>query len=107
MLQAIDTRWKKLLALAGPSAGRNRSARLWSEGPIREYQRRVCCMFMEMISRIKMNSWKSQYAWSRIQAEGREVEKSGRNRNKDYILSRGEDTPANQTIRHETKGWAE
>jgi preprotein translocase subunit SecA len=101
MLQAIDTHWKEhLLSMDHLREGIGLRG-YGQKDPIREYQREGYAMFMEMISRIKMDTLE-KLCLVRIQRE-EEVEEIRQKQKQDYILSRGEDTPANQTIRHETK----
>jgi len=101
MLQAIDTHWKEhLLSMDHLREGIGLRG-YGQKDPMREYQREGYAMFMEMISRIKMDTLE-KLCLVRIQRE-EEVEEIRQKQKQDYILSRGEDTPANQTIRHETK----
>lgn len=101
MLQAIDTHWKEhLLSMDHLREGIGLRG-YGQKDPIREYQREGYAMFMEMISRIKMDTLE-KLCLVRIQRE-EEVEEIRQKQKQNYILSRGEDTPANQTIRHETK----
>ena len=101
MLQAIDTHWKEhLLSMDHLREGIGLRG-YGQKDPMREYQREGYAMFMEMISRIKMDTLE-KLCLVRIQRE-EEVEEIRQKQKQDYILSRGEDTPANQTIRHEAK----
>ena len=101
MLQAIDTHWKEhLLSMDHLREGIGLRG-YGQKDPVREYQREGYAMFMEMISRIKMDTLE-KLCLVRIQKE-EEVEKIRQKQKQDYILSRGEDTPANQTIKRESK----
>jgi preprotein translocase subunit SecA len=99
MLQAIDTQWKEhLLAMDHLREGIGLRGYAQKD-PVREYQREGYEMFMEMISRIKMDVLE-KLCLIRIQRE-EEVESIRQKQKQDYIMSRGEDTPASQTIKHE------
>ena len=100
MLQAIDTHWKEhLLSMDHLREGIGLRG-YGQKDPIREYQREGYAMFMEMISRIKMDTLE-KLCLVRIQRE-EEVEEIRQKQKQDYIMSRGEDTPVNQTIRRES-----
>ncbi|MHB8139472.1 MAG: preprotein translocase subunit SecA [Smithellaceae bacterium] len=100
MLQAIDTHWKEhLLSMDHLREGIGLRG-YGQKDPVREYQREGYAMFMEMISRIKMDTLE-KLCMVRIQRE-EEVEEIRQKQKQDYVLSRGEDTPANQTIRRES-----
>jgi preprotein translocase subunit SecA len=99
MLQAIDAHWKEhLLAMDHLREGIGLRG-YGQKDPVREYQREGYEMFMEMISYIKMDTLE-KLCLVRIQRED-EVENIRKKQKEDYILSRGEDTPAKQTIKHE------
>ncbi len=99
MLQAIDAHWKEhLLAMDHLREGIGLRG-YGQKDPVREYQREGYEMFMEMISYIKMDTLE-KLCLVRIQRED-EVENIKQKQKEDYILSRGEDTPAKQTIKHE------
>ena len=101
MLQAIDTHWKEhLLSMDHLREGIGLRG-YGQKDPVREYQREGYAMFMEMISRIKMDTLE-KLCLVRIQKE-EEVEEIRQKQKQDYILSRGENTPANQTIKRESK----
>ncbi|MRR15808.1 MAG: preprotein translocase subunit SecA [Deltaproteobacteria bacterium] len=100
MLQAIDTHWKEhLLAMDHLREGIGLRG-YGQKDPVREYQREGYSMFMEMIGRIKMDTLE-KLCLVRIQKE-EEVEEIRQKQKQDYVLSRGEDTPANQTIKRES-----
>ena len=100
MLQAIDTHWKEhLLSMDHLREGIGLRG-YGQKDPVREYQREGYAMFMEMISRIKMDTLE-KLCLVRIQKE-EEVEEIRQKQKQDYILSRGEDTPANQTVKRES-----
>jgi len=99
MLQAIDTHWKEhLLSMDHLREGIGLRG-YGQKDPVREYQREGYAMFMEMIGRIKMDTLE-KLCLVRIQRE-EEVEEIRQKQKQDYILSRGEDTPAKQTIKRE------
>ncbi|PKN21000.1 MAG: preprotein translocase subunit SecA [Deltaproteobacteria bacterium HGW-Deltaproteobacteria-6] len=101
MLQAIDTHWKEhLLSMDHLREGIGLRG-YGQKDPVREYQREGYAMFMEMISRIKMDTLE-KLCIVRIQRE-EEVEEIRQKQKQDYIMSRGEDTPANQTIKRENE----
>jgi preprotein translocase subunit SecA len=101
MLQAIDTHWKEhLLSMDHLREGIGLRG-YGQKDPIREYQREGYAMFMEMIGRIKMDTLE-KLCLVRIQRE-EEVEEIRQKQKQDYIMSRGEDTPANQTIKRATE----
>jgi preprotein translocase subunit SecA len=100
MLQAIDTHWKEhLLSMDHLREGIGLRG-YGQKDPVREYQREGYAMFMEMISRIKMDTLE-KLCLVRIQKE-EEVEEIKQKQKQDYVLSRGEDTPANQTVKRES-----
>jgi len=101
MLQAIDTHWKDhLLSMDHLREGIGLRG-YGQKDPVREYQREGYAMFMEMISLIKMDTLE-KLCLVRIQRE-EEVEEIRQKQKQDYVLSRGEDTPANQTIKRDSE----
>ncbi|MDD4091291.1 MAG: preprotein translocase subunit SecA [Smithellaceae bacterium] len=101
MLQAIDTHWKEhLLSMDHLREGIGLRG-YGQKDPVREYQREGYAMFMEMIGRIKMDTLE-KLCLVRIQRE-EEVEEIRQKQKQDYILSRGEDTPAHQTVKRESE----
>ena len=99
MLQAIDTHWKEhLLAMDHLREGIGLRG-YGQKDPVREYQREGYAMFMEMIGRIKMDTIE-KLCLVRIQRE-EEVEQIRQKQKQDYVLSRGEDTPANKTVKRD------
>jgi preprotein translocase subunit SecA len=99
MLQAIDSDWKEhLLAMDHLKEGIGLRG-YGQKDPVREYQREGYEMFMEMISRIKMNTLE-KLCLVKIQRE-EEVEEIRQQQKQDYILSRGEDVPPSQTVKRE------
>ncbi len=99
MLQAIDIHWKEhLLSMDHLREGIGLRG-YGQKDPIREYQREGYEMFMDMIFRVKMHSIE-KLCMVRIQRE-EEVEEIRQKQKQDYVMSRGEDTPAKQTIKHE------
>jgi preprotein translocase subunit SecA len=101
MLQAIDTHWKEhLLSMDHLREGIGLRG-YGQKDPVREYQREGYEMFMEMIGRVKMDTLE-KLCLVRIQRE-EEVEEIRQKQKQDYILSRGEDTPAHQTVKRESE----
>ena len=101
MLQAIDTHWKEhLLSMDHLREGIGLRG-YGQKDPVREYQREGYAMFMEMISRIKMDTLE-KLCLVRIQRE-EEVEEIRQKQKQDYVLSRGEDTPVNKTVKRESE----
>ena len=99
MLQSIDIQWKEhLLAMDHLREGIGLRG-YGQKDPVREYQREGYEMFMEMISRIKMDVLE-KLCLIRIQRE-EEVEEIRQKQKQDYIMSRGEDTPENKTVKHD------
>ncbi|HOW57522.1 MAG TPA: SEC-C metal-binding domain-containing protein, partial [Smithellaceae bacterium] len=99
MLQAIDAHWKEhLLAMDHLREGIGLRG-YGQKDPVREYQREGYEMFMEMIFQVKMDTLQ-KLCLVRIQKE-EEVEEIRQKQKQDYILSRGEDTPAPQSIKRE------
>ena len=99
MLQAIDSHWKEhLLAMDHLKEGIGLRG-YGQKDPVREYQREGYEMFMEMIFQIKIDTLE-KLCLVRIQRE-EEVEEIRQKQKQDYILSRGEDTPATKTVKRE------
>lgn len=99
MLQSIDTQWKEnLLAMDHLKEGIGLRG-YGQKDPVREYQKEGYDMFMDMITRIKEDTIE-KLCMVQIRRE-EEVERIEEKRRQDYIMSRGEDTPASATIRRE------
>ncbi len=99
MLQAIDSHWKEhLLSMDHLKEGIGLRG-YGQKDPVREYQREGYEMFMDMIYRIK-NDTLEKLCLVKIQRE-EEVEEIRQKQKQDYILSRGEDIPATQTVKRE------
>ncbi|MBA4423910.1 MAG: preprotein translocase subunit SecA, partial [Syntrophus sp. (in: bacteria)] len=99
MLQSIDTQWKEnLLAMDHLKEGIGLRG-YGQKDPVREYQKEGYDMFMDMIARVKEDTIQ-KLCIVQIKRE-EEVERIEEKRRQDYILSRGEDTPAATTIRRE------
>ena len=99
MLQAIDYHWKDhLLSMDHLKEGIGLRG-YGQKDPVREYQREGYEMFMEMISRIKMDTLE-KVCLVEIQRK-EEVEEIRQKQKEDYILSRGEDVPATETVKRE------
>ena len=99
MLQTIDTQWKdNLLAMDHLKEGIGLRG-YGQKDPVREYQKEGYDMFMDMIARVKEETVQ-KLCMVQIRRE-EEVQKIEEKRRKDYVMSRGEDTPAPATIRRE------
>jgi preprotein translocase subunit SecA len=100
MLQSIDTQWKEnLLAMDHLKEGIGLRGYAQKD-PVREYQKEGYDMFMDMISRIKEDSVE-KLCLVQIRRE-EEVERIEEKQRQNYIMSRGEDTPATATVKRET-----
>ncbi len=100
MLQSIDTQWKEnLLAMDHLKEGIGLRG-YGQKDPVREYQKEGYDMFMDMISRIKEDTVE-KLCLVQIRRE-EEVERIEEKQRQDYIMSRGEDTPAAATVKRET-----
>ena len=100
MLQAIDMQWKEhLLAMDHLKEGIGLRG-YGQKDPVREYQKEGYEMFMEMTGRIKEDTIQ-KLCLVQIRRE-EEVERIEEKRRQDYVLSRGEDTPAAATFKRET-----
>ena len=99
MLQTIDTQWKdNLLAMDHLKEGIGLRG-YGQKDPVREYQKEGYDMFMDMIARVKEETVQ-KLCMVQIRRE-EEVQKIEEKRRQDYVMSRGEDTPAPATIRRE------
>ncbi|MBU2055277.1 MAG: preprotein translocase subunit SecA [Proteobacteria bacterium] len=100
MLQAIDAQWKEnLLAMDHLKEGIGLRG-YGQKDPVREYQKEGYEMFMNMISRVKEDTVE-KLCLVQIRRE-EEVERIEEKRRQDYIMSRGEDTPAAATVKRAT-----
>ncbi len=96
MLQSIDTHWKDhLLGMDHLKEGVGLRG-YGQKDPVREYQKEGYDMFMDMIHEIKEDTL-SKLCLVRIQSE-EDIEEIEERQREDYILSRGEDTPAPATV---------
>jgi preprotein translocase subunit SecA len=99
MLQAIDTQWKEnLLAMDHLKEGIGLRG-YGQKDPVREYQKEGYDMFMDMIVRVKEDTVQ-KLCMVQIRRE-EEVTKIEEKRRQDYVMSRGEDTPAAATIKRD------
>ncbi|MEK7826800.1 MAG: SEC-C metal-binding domain-containing protein, partial [Thermodesulfobacteriota bacterium] len=100
MLQSIDAQWKEnLLAMDHLKEGIGLRG-YGQKDPVREYQKEGYDMFMDMIRRIKEDSVE-KLCLVQIRRE-EEVERIEEKQRQNYIMSRGEDTPATATVKRET-----
>jgi preprotein translocase subunit SecA len=100
MLQSIDTQWKEnLLAMDHLKEGIGLRG-YGQKDPVREYQKEGYDMFMDMIRRVKEDSVE-KLCLVQIRRE-EEVQRIEEKQRQDYVMSRGEDTPASSTIKRET-----
>ncbi len=99
MLQAIDSHWKEhLLAMDHLKEGIGLRG-YGQKDPVREYQKEGYDMFMDMIARVKEETvQKLCMVQIRREEEVQQIEEKQR---RDYVLSRGEDTPAPATVKRE------
>jgi preprotein translocase subunit SecA len=101
MLNAIDAQWKDhLLGMDHLKEGIGLRG-YGQKDPAREYQKEGYDMFMDMVWRIKEDTLQ-KLCMVQIRRE-EEVEEMRERQRQDYIMSRGEDTPASQTVRREEK----
>ncbi|HQP28913.1 MAG TPA: SEC-C metal-binding domain-containing protein, partial [Syntrophales bacterium] len=101
MLHAIDAQWKDhLLGMDHLKEGIGLRG-YGQKDPAREYQKEGYDMFMDMVWRIKEDTLQ-KLCMVQIRRE-EEVEEMRERQRQDYIMSRGEDTPASQTVRREEK----
>jgi preprotein translocase subunit SecA len=99
MLQSIDAQWKEnLLAMDHLKEGIGLRG-YGQKDPVREYQKEGYDMFMDMITRIKEDSVE-KLCLVQIRRE-EEVERIEEKQRHNYIMSRGEDTPATTTVKRE------
>jgi preprotein translocase subunit SecA len=99
MLQSIDMQWKEnLLAMDHLKEGIGLRG-YGQKDPVREYQKEGYDMFMDMIRRVKEDSVE-KLCLVQIRRE-EEVQRIEEKQRQDYIMSRGEDTPATATIKRE------
>ncbi|MFH2075064.1 MAG: preprotein translocase subunit SecA [Pseudomonadota bacterium] len=100
MLQSIESQRKEnLLAMDHLKEGIGLRG-YGQKDPVREYQKEGYEMFMDMISRIKEDTVE-KLCLVQIRRE-EEVERIEEKRRQDYVMSRGEDTPATATVKRET-----
>ena len=99
MLQSIDTRWKDhLLGMDHLKEGIGLRG-YGQKDPVREYQKEGYEMFMDMVSRIKTDTIEKL---CRVQIRREEeIEEMQEKQRQDYVMSRGEDTPAPKTVRRD------
>jgi preprotein translocase subunit SecA len=99
MLQSIDTQWKEnLLAMDHLKEGIGLRG-YGQKDPVREYQKEGYDMFMDMIRRVKEDSVE-KLCLVQIRRE-EEVQRIEEKQKRDYIMSRGEDTPAAVTVKRD------
>ena len=99
MLQSIDSQWKdNLLAMDHLKEGIGLRG-YGQKDPVREYQKEGYDMFMAMIARVKEDTVQ-KLCIVQIKRE-EEVERIEEKRRQDYIMSRGEDTPAATSIKRD------
>jgi preprotein translocase subunit SecA len=100
MLQSIDTQWKEnLLAMDHLKEGIGLRG-YGQKDPVREYQKEGYDMFMDMIARVKQDTVE-KLCMVQIRRE-EEVERIEEKRRQDYVMSRGEDTPAPVTVKRDS-----
>ncbi|SEM60680.1 protein translocase subunit secA [Syntrophus gentianae] len=100
-LSSIDTHWKDhLLGMDHLKEGIGLRG-YGQKDPVREYQKEGYDLFMGMIQRIKEDTVK-KLCLVQIQRE-EEVEEMREQQRQDYVMNRGEDTPAPATVRRKTE----
>ncbi len=100
-LQSIDIHWKDhLLGMDHLKEGIGLRG-YGQKDPVREYQKEGYDLFMDMIQRIKEDTVR-KLCLVQIQRE-EEVEEMREQQRQDYIMNRGEDTPATSTVRRKTQ----
>ncbi|WP_408997979.1 preprotein translocase subunit SecA [Syntrophus buswellii] len=100
-LQSIDIHWKDhLLGMDHLKEGIGLRG-YGQKDPVREYQKEGYDLFMDMIQRIKEDTVR-KLCLVQIQRE-EEVEEMREQQRQDYIMNRGEDTPAAATVRRKTQ----
>ena len=100
-LQSIDIHWKDhLLGMDHLKEGIGLRG-YGQKDPVREYQKEGYDLFMDMIQRIKEDTVR-KLCLVQIQRE-EEVEEMREQQRQDYIMNRGEDTPATATVRRKTQ----
>jgi len=100
MLQSIDTQWKEnLLAMDHLKEGIGLRG-YGQKDPVREYQKEGYDMFMDMIARVKEDTVE-KLCMVQIRRE-EEVQRIEEKRRQDYVMSRGEDTPAPATVKRDS-----
>jgi preprotein translocase subunit SecA len=101
MLQSIDTHWKDhLLGMDHLKEGIGLRG-YGQKDPIREYQKEGYEMFMEMINRVKEYTLE-KLCMVRIQRE-EDIEQMREQAPQKFVLSRGEETTSQATIKREVK----
>ncbi|MDA8126086.1 MAG: preprotein translocase subunit SecA [Deltaproteobacteria bacterium] len=99
MLQSIDSHWKDhLLSMDHLKEGIGLRG-YGQKDPVREYQKEGYDMFMDMIARVKEDTVE-KLCLVQIRRE-EEVEKIEEKQKQNYIMSRGEDTPAAVTVKRD------
>jgi preprotein translocase subunit SecA len=101
MLQSIDTHWKDhLLGMDHLKEGIGLRG-YGQKDPIREYQKEGYEMFMEMINRVKEDTLE-KLCMVKIQRE-EDIEQMREQAPQKFVLSRGEETTSQATIKREVK----
>ena len=99
MLQSIDSHWKDhLLAMDHLKEGIGLRG-YGQKDPIREYQKEGYEMFMEMVQRVKEDTI-TKLCMVQVQRE-EEIEEIRETNQQKYIMSRGEDIKAPETVKRE------
>ncbi|OPY89446.1 MAG: preprotein translocase subunit SecA [Syntrophus sp. PtaU1.Bin208] len=100
-LSSIDTHWKDhLLGMDHLKEGIGLRG-YGQKDPVREYQKEGYDLFMGMIQRVKEDTVR-KLCLVQIQRE-EEVEEMREQQRQDYVMNRGEDTPAPATVRRKTE----
>jgi len=101
MLQAIDAHWKDhLLAMDHLKEGIGLRG-YGQKDPKREYQKEGYEMFMEMVYRIKEDTFE-KLCWVQVQMED-DIEQIRKTQSEDYVMSRGDSGAVPVTVKREGK----
>ncbi len=99
MLQSIDAHWKDhLLAMDHLKEGIGLRG-YGQKDPKREYQKEGYEMFMDMVYRIKEDTFE-KLCWVQVQMED-DIEQIRKPQSEDYVMSRGDSGAAPATVKRE------
>jgi len=99
MLQAIDSHWKDhLLGMDHLKEGIGLRG-YGQKDPVREYQKEGYEMFMDMVYRIKEDTFE-KLCWVQVQMED-DIEQIRKPQSEDYVMSRGDSGAGPATVKRE------